>query len=190
MIYEGKGITLAPFSKRMYESMLKSKCSNYKTWFMNSEVTKYNSHGLCQASDSEFDSFFDSIDKKEIIVFAMMMHRGEREQPLHIGNASLQRIDWVNRSCEFAIIIGETEAWGKGHGSTALEHCLHHAFMVMNMNRVWSGTNAQNLAMNKIFKGMGFNLEGVFRSAQFLSGSYSNINEWAILRDEYDEHCK
>ena len=44
----------------------------------------------------------------------------ERETLKHIGNISLQKIDLIFRTAEFAIIIGERNIWKKGYGKEAI----------------------------------------------------------------------
>lgn len=154
--------------------------SDYKKWFTNKEVVKFTSHGIYNKTVNDYKDFFNSIGKNNI-VFAIMF-RGK-----HVGNVSLQSIDYVNRSAELAIVIGESNVHCKGIGYKACKAILIHAFEKLNMNRVWTGTSELNLAMQKIAKKIGMTQEGAFRKAKYSKGNYVDIYEYAILRGEYDE---
>ena len=59
---------------------------------------------------------------RSALVLAMVL----REDDRHIGNISLQAIDWIDRSAEFAILLGDRTAWGKGYSKEAAYLiCLH-----------------------------------------------------------------
>lgn len=187
-VYDLGGIYLCPFDRKFYSNTRgrADVVSNYKSWWMNPETTKHNSHGLMQFSDDDFNDFFNSIDKKEKLVFAIIEKPViERKGDLHIGNVSLQRFDWINHSAELAIIIGEGSAWGKGYGTYACRAVLYHGFMKMNFNRIWTGTAESNTGMNSVAKKIGMTHEGAFRDAMYLNGQYFSINEYGILKDEF-----
>ncbi|MBL8522973.1 MAG: GNAT family N-acetyltransferase [Betaproteobacteria bacterium] len=102
-----------------------------------------------------------------------------------IGAAYLLEIDWISRSAEFAIWIGEATARGKGAGETATRAMLRHAFHDLNLHRVHLAVIAGNKAAAALYRKIGFVQEGVRRQALFKNGKYVDVVEMAILSSEF-----
>ena len=161
--------------------------SNYYKWFHDLETTKYNSHGLFPQSIEETEKFLKAQDKKNdnSIHFAILSKIYEHEDFIHVGNASLQSIDWINRSAELAIVLGENDYRGIGLGQKICCILLEHGFEKLNLHRIWTGTAAINIAMNKIAQNLGMEREGIFKQGMFLHGEYIDINCYAILANNF-----
>jgi RimJ/RimL family protein N-acetyltransferase len=99
----------------------------------------------------------------------------------HIGNVSLQSLSWINRSAEFAIIMGEKEYWGQGYGEEALRFVLEHGFKKLGLNRIWTGTGSSNVGMQKLAERVGMILEGRSRQGKFNDGKFLDIYHYGIL---------
>lgn len=160
---------------------------NYGYWFNDQEVCKYNVHGLFPKTRQELEDYVSSMNKsRDKVVWAIV----DINTQTHIGNISLQCIDWIYRSAEFAIIIGERKYWNKGYAVEAGLLLLSHGFEKLNLNRIYCGTAANNLAMQKVADKFGMKREGIRRKALFLNGEYTDLYEYGILRDEYTRSKK
>jgi ribosomal-protein-alanine N-acetyltransferase len=169
---------LMPMKKTLFEP------KRYEQWMCDQEVTKYNSHGLFRKSDSEINDWLNECENSKTAFHCAIMKAEE-----WVGMCSLQRIDWINRSAEIAIYIGEKDCWGKGIAKAAVELMLFHGFMKLNLNRIWSGTAESNIAMNKVFQNLGFEKEGCFREGMFLNGKYENVICYSLLEGDYYFEC-
>jgi RimJ/RimL family protein N-acetyltransferase len=180
--YENDKYGLIPFTEWMAEE------SNYQSWFHDREVTKYNSHGLFPYTKTKMDSYLAAINNETNVTMAIYEKQPKDvfHNDKHIGNVSLQSINWINRSAELAIIIGNKESQGKGIGTQACAIMLYHAFFKLGLNRVWSGTSSHNESMNKIFDKLYFKKEGVFKYAMWNNGMFVDINCYAILKSEFE----
>lgn len=189
-IYETDRFYLTPFTRELAEG-------NYKNWWTDQEITKYNSHGLFPMTPKEMASFFASIDNGEMIVWGIIVKKefskkrnsrlaGDNRIDHHIGNVSLQRFDWINRSAEFAVVIGEKDFWGKGYTTEAATFLFEHGFKKLNLWRIWTGTAFTNEGMHKVAKKLGMKREGLFREAIFLEGNYVDVVEFGVLKWEWD----
>lgn len=177
---KGNKFALAPFSRKTLEN--KNIISNYRSWFHDQRVTKYNSHGLFPYTEKQFNEYMDELDHPTDKLVMGIFHVDTNR---HIGNVSLQSIDWINRSAELAIIIGETEYHNSGVGKYACQLMLEHGFLKMNLHRIWTGTAATNIPMVNLALSCGFSHEGTFRQAAFLEGKYISIQEFGLLVHEY-----
>jgi RimJ/RimL family protein N-acetyltransferase len=157
---------------------------NYIHWFDDSEVCKMNSHHRFPYTDEGMSKYIDSIyNTNNQLVLAII----NKEDKMHIGNISLQNINYINRSAEFAVVIGEKNYWGKGVGKECGKLIIKHGFLELNLNRIYCGTFVDNLGMYKLAETLGFKKEGIRYEAEFKNGKYINIVEFGLLKKDWKE---
>ncbi len=157
----------------------------YASWFSQEEVNQHNSHWHRPSSFGLVSQFVDSLkDDKSKLVFAVYAMK----ECVHIGNVSLQSIDYFNQCAEVAFLFGDTQYWGKGYATQSAKLTIHHAFQHMNMNRLYLGCLKKNSAMNKLAIKLGFTQEGLRRQALFNSGTFQDVVEYGLLKDEFEKH--
>ena len=92
------------------------------------------------------DYFASVIQTRENLVLAIV----DKETEKHLKTFSLQSIDKVNRSAEFAIIIGDKRGLGqRGRGRSGQ---AHHCSWVQRIESasIVCGTSSANMGMPKI----------------------------------------
>ncbi len=155
---------------------------DYIGWFNDREVCKENSHSTYPNTYSQTLAYIESVEKsKQDIVFAIRWKKNN----LHIGNASVQKIDRVNRSAELAIIIGDKKYWSKGVGNEVYGLLLDYGFNTLNLNRISSGQTVTNKGMIKVCIRQGMKREGVLRQVLYKEGKYADAVIYSILRNEF-----
>jgi RimJ/RimL family protein N-acetyltransferase len=166
--------------------------TNYRSWLTDPDVTRYNSHGLFPYTPEAMKRYVKSLkESRDIVVWAMLVPTGKEEKwhgeayGRHIGNVTLQKINWIYRSAEMAIVIGEKDCWGAGYATEALTALYDHGFNRMNLHRIFTGTASTNKGMQCVAQKLGMKQEGVFREAVFLSGTYVDVLEYGILSHEW-----
>lgn len=151
----------------------------YKSWFHNENVTKHNSHGLFPQTEADMKSFLDGLGTERIVWKILVKDSVWQSEGIHpvnwIGNCSLQSFNWINRSAELAIIIGVPGQWGNGIGEQSCRIMLHHGFNKLNLHRIWTGTAATNIGMQKVAHKIGMVEEGRFKDGMFLDGDYVDV---------------
>jgi len=108
------------------------------------------------------------------------------EKDGHIGNVSLQALSMINRSAEFAILLGDRRHWNSGVGSLASSRLLDHGFRKLNLYRIYCGTAITNEGMSHLAVKLGMQQEGVRRSHLFLDDEWVDVVEYGILKDEFN----
>ena len=98
-----------------------------------------------------------------------------------IRTISLQSIDFINRSADLVIIMGEKAVWGKGYSNSACELGIRHGIERMNLNRIYCGTSELNTGMQKLALKVGMTLEGRRIKALFHRNKYVDMMEYEIL---------
>ena len=114
----------------------------------------------------------------------------EARQPggpwIHIGNAGLHQLDWIARSAEFGIFIGDKSFWNNGYGSAATRLMLKHGFETLNLNRISLQVYESNPRAIHVYEKVGFVHEGRLRQATFRNGRFIDILWMSILRSEWE----
>jgi RimJ/RimL family protein N-acetyltransferase len=102
-----------------------------------------------------------------------------------IGLTLLKDINWINRSCEFAIYIGDAIERSKGYSKEATISTLEFAFFKLGLNRVFLKVLVENENAIKLYHKCGFKEEGILRSSIFKNGAFKNELVLSILQDEF-----
>lgn len=120
-------------------------------------------------------------DPKECGEFAIILNdTGE-----YIGNISYNNVDWKNRNCEIAIIIGEEKHRNKGYGTEALNLLLDFIFNELNLHRIELKVYDFNERAIKCYEKCGFKKEGLLREVTYKHGKYINEYVMAILKSDF-----
>ncbi len=155
---------------------------SYPSWFCHDVVNQHNSHWQRPDSLDQVSQFIDTLkDDKSKLVFAVYAMK----ECVHIGNVSLQAIDHFNQCAELAFLFGDTQYWGKGYATKSANLAMNHAFKNMNIKRLYLGCLKKNSAMNKLAIKLGFAQEGLRRKAIFNDGTFQDVVEYGILKDEF-----
>ncbi|MCI5059226.1 MAG: GNAT family N-acetyltransferase [Flavobacteriales bacterium] len=155
---------------------------NYFQWLNDDEVCEFNSHATFPNTEVKMRDYFNSVSNTQnAIVLAIV----DKKTDQHIGNISLQRIDWVSRSAEFAILLGEKDFWNKGVSSEAGFLLCSYGFERLNLNRIYCGTSEKNVGMQKLALKLNMVKEGERRAAMFKNGEYCNVYEYGVLKNEF-----
>jgi len=157
--------------------------NEYLKWLNDEEVCKYNSHATFPYTERMMFEYFDSIESniQSKVVLAII----DKESGTHIGNVSLQNINWINRNAEFAILLGNTSYWGRGVGFEVAHVVFRYGFERLNLKRIYCGTSEENIGMQHIAQKLGMRHEGTQRSAMFKFGQFKNIITYGILSEEF-----
>lgn len=155
----------------------------WRHWLNDPEVTRYMFRGSFPTSDEANESFYEQVTAPTDADLVLAIVTVDEE--VHVGNVGLHRIDWINRSAEFGIIIGEPDQWGKGIGSEATSLIIGHGFNRLNLHRIWLGLFAQHEAAVKLYERIGFRVEGTLREAILREGNAQDQLIMGLLAHEY-----
>jgi N-acetyl sugar amidotransferase len=156
----------------------------YPHWFNDAEVCLGNSHHVYPYTREQALEFIRALPgKKNMLALAVIEKAGGK----HVGNISLQEINYIHRSAELAIIIGDKASWDRGLGKEAARLLAGHGFMALNLNRIWSGTFESNIGFQKVASSLGMRLEGRRRQAAYKDGRWLDVLEYGLLRGEFEK---
>lgn len=151
---------------------------NYQNWLNDKEIIQYNSHGRFPMTVSKLLLYVKEMtNSTNNLILAII----EKKTQTHIGNISLQSINWIDRNAEIAFLLGEKNYWGKGVMFEAGELLIEHSFKTLNLHRIYCGTSELNIGMQKLALKLGMNEEGRRKESLFKNGIYVDIVEYGIL---------
>ena len=101
-----------------------------------------------------------------------------------IGHCGLYYINWIARTAEFGIYIGDFSFRNGGYGSDSLRTLIHYGFDELNMNKIWAEVYSNNEALN-VYIHLGFKIEGILRQNVFKNGQYFDSTVISLLRSEW-----
>lgn len=173
------GVGFRPVEHRDIE-MIRVMRNNQATWMMLTDVS------LISESQQErwFESLADSKGRQYFSVFKV-----EQEFPIlfegdFLGFIRFDQIDMNNHSARVGMDIMPNER-SKGYGTKAFEAILKYCFEHWAMHRLWLCVLEKNEVAQKLYKKVGFSLEGVMREAIFRNGKWNDYLVMSILEDDY-----
>ncbi len=158
--------------------------SNYKDWLNDSKVNKYMYRGKFPLTENDIQEIFNSIDRKEKIEWAIY-YMEDKKGCVHVGNVSLENIDFINSSAEIIIILGEKDFWNKGIGTIAFGIAIEHGFKKLGLHRLYAGTHEANEGSIRIFKKNNMLFEGRKVDSYKRNNKYSDTVYYYILSTYY-----
>lgn len=176
----GKTVYLRGIEKKDLEG-------NYFNWANDPEVTYYMFMGSVPNNLENLQEEYDRLRKSTTdIVFII----ADKKTDKPIGSAGLYRIEWISRTAEYRIVIGEKDFWDKGIGTEVAGLILQYGFEKLNLNKIWLGVNASNQRAVKSYEKAGFVREGVLRQEIYRNSTYYDAIRMSVLRDEYYNKLK
>jgi RimJ/RimL family protein N-acetyltransferase len=152
----------------------------YPQWLNDPEVTKYNSHGEKTYTYNMALAYIKTVkDSPTQHVFAII----HKETQSHIGNISIQAIDFKLQCAEFAILIGEPSVYGKGIGHEAGTLILDYGLKTLNLRRIYCGTAENNTRMQALALKLGMKEKHRRIKAFHKNGIYLDVLEYEISQE-------
>jgi|SRR3989344_359421 len=174
-LLEGSLVDLHPFDSKYLTQ-------EYIDWFNDPEVTKYNRHGAITYNLELAKEYIVSTQKSsDTVVCAIIV----KDTARHVGNIALQKIDVISKNAEYSIIVGNKKYWGKGIAGDASRAILRYAFSTLNLHRVYCGTSAANIPMQKLAIALGFKEEGLRKEAMYKDGVFTDVIEYGLLKSDF-----
>lgn len=160
----------------------KSDLPNLIIWMNDPEVTRYLFMGTIPAHlELLTEQWEKDIKSHNEVVFAIV----EKKKDEMIGWAGLYSINWISRSAEYRIFIGDRNQWGKGIGTEVAKLMIKYGFEKLNLNKIWLGVNASHIGAFRSYEKASFAKEGVLRQEIFKNNQYYDAIRMSILKEEY-----
>lgn len=153
-------------------------------WINDSEVTRLLFMGDRPATVDRLAEQWEAEQKGgRDIPFAVCSRKGDAL----LGTTGLYMINWIMRTAEFRVFLGEKRYWNRGIGTTLTKAMVVYGFDKLNLNRIYLGVNSDNTGGVKAYEKAGFKREGVLREEQYRNFRYYDVIRMGLLRREYEK---
>ena len=132
-----------------------SDAERYVRWFADKQVVRYL---LLQTGITikEERKYIRNLSKqKNHFNFAIVNENGK-----HIGGSGSSLYPRDKRA-NMGLVIGEKDEWGKGYAKEVLNLIINYVFRELKYNRLELSVDMGNIRALKVYKKVGFKLEGV-----------------------------
>ena len=150
--------------------------NRYLDWYKSKEVTKY--------SDNQYRNF--SIDYQINYVESCLNNQdvelyGIFNNNLHIGNICISGLKSFHSRAEISYVIGDTNYWGKGIASKAVELIINLAEEKYSLHKLFAGVSSMNIASQKVLIKTGFSLEGIRKDHLFYNKQWHDQHDYGLI---------
>lgn len=154
----------------------------WTTWFNDAEVTHRMNKGYFPNTEALQRKHLEGVTQSDSdLQLAILLKEGEQL----IGAIGLHKINWIHRTADISIVIGETEHWGKGYGAIAVQLLVRHAFEKLNLRKLTAGMWSCNSGSEACFQHNGFRIEGRRKEQFHFENGYADELSYGLLRSEW-----
>jgi len=138
-------------------------------WLKDPEVNKFLAATYADLDlKKEQDWLREMNNSLADFIFAIEDKKNKR----YIGNCALHRVDLKNRECEFGIVIGEKDYWGKEFGTDAINGIAKIAFKKLSLLKIKLSVYEYNKRAISAYKKCGFEVREILAHNHLFEGFY------------------
>ena len=150
-------------------------------WITDRELVIHNAPYF-PVSESDHEAWIERMMTKrsDLVIFVIEEIASEKA----IGTCQLLNINWIHRSAELQIRIGDVAYQGKGYGTEAVRLLYQFGFTDLNLHRIYLHVFADNLRAIRAYEKSGFGQEGVLREATCIDGEWGDVIVMGLLKTD------
>ncbi len=153
----------------------------YLSWLEDPMVNQYLETKWSEQSLATITEFVsDIILDNNNFLFAIIDKSTDR----HIGNIKLGPINWQHGFAELSYFIGDTNSWGKGFATQAINEITTWGFNSLQLHFIKAGFYQSNIASEKVLIKSGFRFSARFENELKIN----NIREDHIWYGKYNHN--
>lgn len=178
----GEGVALGPMRRELIDDYLRwnNDFAVLRTTAVPGPLTRE-----AQVARFERTSAADNIFAFTIYARADPTHEPSGVAWSPIGTTALLSVNWRDRTAEYAIIIGEASARGRGYGTEVTRLMLDYAFTALGLRSLILRVTAYNLAGVAAYRKAGFREFGRRREEVWMGGRFWDTVYMDCLASEF-----
>ena len=152
-------------------------------WFSDEETTRWLADRYLPNTIESQNDFFKSINNSSSrLVLSVVDIKSDK----HVGVCNLSFINWKNRYCDIAVVIGDKEYHKNGFvGLEVHKLLLDVAFKRLNLLNVKTSCVSGQEASDFILKRLGFQVVGKFRKIAWVDNDYQDVIIMQLSREDW-----
>jgi RimJ/RimL family protein N-acetyltransferase len=92
-----------------------------------------------------------------------------------IGFIGLYDINWIHRTSEIGIYIGEKTSHGKGYGKDSVQALEAYAKNYLNIRKIKLNVVENNRSALKFWMSLGYEIIGTYHAERYIGGQFHNV---------------
>lgn len=150
----------------------------YLSWLHDERVNRYLLKPSNETSLDDIRKYVRSLTESADNCFLSIL---DRETGQHIGNVRLGPMDHGAHTCQYSMMIGDTDYHGKGIGTEVVALALKICFETLGMNKVFLDVIEENKAAIRIYEKNGFKTEGKLKQHKLLNGTLYDLRIMSVF---------
>ena len=152
-------------------------------WMNDPKVRRFSRNAIPHSLDEIKKWFEPPSDRRTPDFIVMNIWHKKDNKP--IGSAGINRINWLNRTANAFLQIGETDYWGQGIASEATRLMLQYAFEELNLNKIQGRVAVDNIGSWKVAEKLGFIHECTMKEEFYVDGKYVDVKYYRFLKNDW-----
>ena len=152
--------------------ILKSDIGYLNNWKNDEDVFEFLGGGFMPVSIDQqekwLDSMIDLTGKNRRFIICNKLN-------LPIGMVGLYDINWIHRSCEIGIYIGDKDSRGSGFGKEACNLMESYSREYLNLRKIKLSVVSDNEYALRMWVDLGYKKVGELNKERFIKGEYHNL---------------
>lgn len=142
-------------------------------WKNNEKIFKYLGGGFMPVSIDQQEKWLNNMidltgnNKRYIIC--------KKKSGKPIGMTGLYGINWIHRTAEIGLYIGDKAEQGKGYASESYRLIESFGKNYLNLRKIKINVVKANSKANKMWKKLGFTKAGLLKKERYIDGSYYDL---------------
>ena len=152
--------------------LLKKDITYLNKWKNDENTYKYLGGGFMPTSIDQQDKWMDAMidmtgNNKRFIICDI--------KNKSVGMVGLYDINWIHRTCEIGLYIGEKSVHGRGYGKESCGLVEKFAKEYLNLRKIKLNVVFDNESATNLWQSLGYEKVGEFRDERFIKGEYKNL---------------
>lgn len=161
---QGENVKLRPIEK--------SDLNNLNKWKNDEQIYQFLGGGFQPISIDQQEKWMDGlIDLTGNNRRFMIVDSGN----CAIGMIGLYGINWIHRTCEIGLYIGNRDAQKKGYAQEAYKLIENYAIEYLNLRKINLKVVSDNQAAVGLWKKLGFEKIGEYHNERYIKGKYHDL---------------
>ncbi len=152
--------------------ILKKDIVHLNEWKNDEETYQYLGGGYMPTSIDQQEKWMDSLidttgSNKRFLICDF--------EDKAIGMIGLYDINWIHRTCEIGVYLGNKEGTGKGYGKEACQLIEGFAKEYLNLRKIKLSVVSDNQGAVKMWRSLGYEVIGEYLEERYIKGKYRNV---------------
>ena len=151
----------------------------YRAWFDDLDVTRYlSTHAMTM--DQLRESARRYLGSATALCYTIRLATTGQ----HIGNVTVNHVDYLTGMADSGVLIGERAAWRHGYALEAWRACLRYVLTDVGLRKIIAGAVDQHHASRRLMLKLGFRKEGVLRGETWVEGRWCDVVRYGLFAQE------